>query len=191
MSRPSLIIVLAEDQRQKQLLYRYLRIAGIRPDQLRFHISPSGRGSAEQWVRRNFVVQVRKCRTRHAQTGMFVMLDADTKSVQQCLETLDEALESTGQKPVDRHQDPVARLIPKRNVETWILVLSQRGATPPVDENFDYKRTKTSEEWTDLVPAATATLADWTKRSAMLPANLIDSLRQGIEEIPRALAAQQ
>lgn len=187
MSKPSLVIVLAEDQRQQQFIYRYLKSADIRPSQIRFHISPSGRGSAEQWVRKSFVVQVRTCRARHAQTGMFVMLDADTNTVLERLRTLDEELGSAGQRPIDQDRDSIARLIPKRNIETWILVLSMQGRSQRVDEFSDYKPTKSSEDWTALIPAAAATLVAWMRPSATLPINLIDSLRQGIREIPYAL----
>jgi hypothetical protein len=190
MSKPSLVIVLVEDQRQRQLIYRYLKHAGIRQDQMRLQISPSGRGSAEQWVRNSFVVQVRKCRTRQARTGMLVMLDADSNSVDERLRALDEALVAGGQRPIDQNRDMIARLIPKRNVETWILVLSQKASAALLDEHSDYKRKRTEEEWTSLVPVAAATLSEWTSPSAALPDNLIDSLRRGISEIPRALTVR-
>jgi hypothetical protein len=118
---------------------------------------------------------------------MFVILDADTKTVQERLEALDDALRSAGQKPIDLNRDPIARLIPKRNVETWILVLNLEPTAPSADEEFDYKPTKSAEEWTALVPTAATTLLAWMRTSAMLRANLIDSLRRGIREIPRAL----
>lgn len=188
MSKPSLVIVLAEDQRQKQFIYRYLKNAGVRPGQIRLHVSPSGRGSAEQWVSRGFAIQVRKCRARHAQTGMFVMLDADTRTVQERLDELDQALLSAGQNPIDRNRDPIARLIPRRNVETWVLFLALKGvADPPIDETTDYKRTKDDEEWSEFIPIAAEKFFAWTRPSATLPTNLIDSLRRGIKEIPRAL----
>lgn len=190
MSKPSLVIVLAEDQRQKRLMYLFLKSAGVRPRQIRFHLSPSGRGSAEHWVRENFAEQVRVCRTRHAQTGMFVVLDADTMTVQERLDTLDRALLSVGQNPIDPNQDKIARLIPKRNVETWILFLTLKGeADPPIDETTDYKRTRTGEEWSALIPAAVETLCAWTRPSAALPTNLIAGLRLSVGEISRALSA--
>jgi hypothetical protein len=188
MSKPSFVIVLAEDQRQRQLIYRYLRTAGVLPAQIRFHISPSGRGSAEQWVRENFVVQVRTCRARHAQTSLFILLDADTNHVQDRLDVLDKALVSARQNPIDRKRDSIARLIFKRNVETWILFLAlEETVNPPIDEKIDYKQTKNAEEWSDLVPFAARTLFAWTKQSVAPPANLIDSLQRGIEEISRAI----
>lgn len=189
MSSPSLFYVLVEDQRQKRLLYRFLVRAGVRPHQMTFELSPSGHGSAEQWVRENFARQAEKCRERNrrATTGMFVMLDADTRTVQERLDVLNDALTCAGQAPIDRNRDRIARLIPKRNVETWILCLNQKGVVePPVNEDHDYKRTKASEEWSALILPAAETLFAWTRRGGT-PANLINSLRLGILETQRAL----
>jgi hypothetical protein len=194
MNSPSLVYVLVEDQRQKQFIYRFLSVAGLNSHQMTIEVSPSGRGSAEGWVRENFPRQVGKCRARNARasTGMFVLIDADAKTVQERLDALDQALVNAGQIPIDRKVDPIARLIPKRNVETWIFFLSLEGiAVPLVDEVQDYKHNKKTEQWSALIPAAATTLYAWTKSSAKLPVNLIDSLRQGIDEIPYALPARQ
>jgi hypothetical protein len=187
MNRPSWVYVLAEDKRQQQLIYRFLVAAGVNPRQVQFELSPAGQGSAEQWVRENFARQAGKCRARNARaaTGMFVITDADTRTVQERLNILDEALSAAGQTPIDASRDPIARLIPKRNVETWILVLGSKDTA--VEEVTDYKSTKTSEEWSALISSAAETLVAWTRPSATLPASLIDSLRRGVGEIPRAL----
>ncbi|MGB8262142.1 MAG: hypothetical protein WCE75_17420 [Terracidiphilus sp.] len=189
MSKPSRVYALVEDQRHKQLLYRFLVVCGFKAHEIEIELSPAGSGSAVQWVRENLVRQVGKCRQRNAssKTGMFVMLDADTRRVDDRLATLNTALEEAGQPPIDGARDPIARLIPKRNVETWILLLSAAPAeSAPVDEIQDYKNTKTAEEWSAAVPAAARTLDAWTKR-ADPPCGLIDSLRRGIREIPRAI----
>lgn len=119
---------------------------------------------------------------------MFVMQDADILTVQERLNALDEELASAGQPPVSREHDSIARLIPKRNVETWIHYLSTTGeVVPPVDEQQDYKRTRTLDEWSVLVSLAAEVLFAWTRPTAVLPENLIDSLRLGLQEIPHAL----
>jgi hypothetical protein len=194
MSSPSWLYVLIEDQRQKQFIYRFLAMAGLSSRQMTIEVSPAGKGSAEQWVRENFARQAGKCRARNARaaTGMIVMLDADMRTVRERLDALDDALECAEQQPIDENRDPIARLIPKRNVETWILCLSTRGTlAPPVDEERDYKLTKTSEEWSEAIPPAAGTLFAWTRPSSVLPENLIDSLRQGLREISRAIPANQ
>lgn len=192
MSSPSLVFVLVEDQRQLQLIYRFLLAAGFRRHQISLELSPSGRGSAEQWVRENFARQTGKCRARNirAATGMIAMLDADTRTVLERLDALDDALVCAGQQPIDRNLDPIARLIPKRNVETWILCLSMGGAgTPPIDEESDYKPTKNAEEWSALIPPAAETLFKWARTNQALSPDVIDSLARGLREIGRALPA--
>jgi hypothetical protein len=192
MSNPSLILVLAEDQRQQQLIYRFPVLAGIRPHQLSFQLSPSGRGSAEQWVRENFARLAAKCRARNARasTGMLALIDADNRSVEERRNELDRGLESIGHHPIDPNRDPIARLIPRRNIETWILYLSSSAtARPEVNETQDYKREKSAQEWSALIPRASEELYALTRSSITLPGNLIDSLRLGIEEIPRAITA--
>lgn len=187
MSRPSLVIVLAEDKLQGQFIYRYLKRAGVR-SYIRLILSPSGRGSAEHWVRKSFVVQVQKCRSRHAKTGLFVMLDADRESVAKHFAELDNALAAQSQPKVDPVHDAIARLIPKWSIETWILYLSSEGAIqPPVTEDKPYKKAKSPDGWTKLIPAAANVLFAWTRRGSVAPANLLDPLRSGLQEIPRAL----
>lgn len=194
MSSPSRVFGLVEDRRQEQLLYRYLICAGIRRDEIVINISPTAHGAAEQWVRTNFARFAKDCRRRNtrASTAMFVMLDADTQTVQERLDVLDRSLRDDGQQRFHPDRDPIARLIPRRNVETWILFLAEKGeAAPPIDEVIDYKHTKNSEEWSDLVPIAAQVLFEWTKPSAVPPANMIDSLHQGILEIRRVLPAER
>jgi hypothetical protein len=166
----------------------------MRRDEIVIDISPSAYGAAEQWVRVNFPRFTRECRRRNARasTAMFVFLDADTRTVQERLDILDISLREDGQLPFDSDRDRIVRLIPKRNVETWILFLAGRGsAEPPIDEIVDYKRTKDPDEWSDLIPVAAQVFFAWTKPSGALPANTIDSLRRGIMEIRRVLPAER
>lgn len=192
MSSPSLVLVLAEDQRHKQFIYRFLVKAGIGRHQMRIEVSPSGQGSAEQWVRNNFARQVRKCRSRSAgaSTGMFVLLDADNQSVREHMDELDAALVAEEQQGVDPKRDPVARLIPKWSIETWVLFLVSNGAfEPPLTEDKSYKELKTDEQWSELIPQASETLYVWSRSDVGRPQNLLDSLQSGLNEIPRALPA--
>jgi hypothetical protein len=190
MSSPSFVFALVEDQRQEQFIYRFLMKAGIGPHQMRIEVSPSGEGSGEQWVRKNFARQARICRARNANnaTGMFVLLDADKQSVQKHLSELDAALAAENQSKLDPAHDPIARLIPKWSIETWILFLSSNGiSATPVSEDIPYKGSKTEKQWNELIPQASETLYAWSRPAAILPENLIDSLRRGLQEIPRAL----
>lgn len=190
MNNPSRIFALVEDQRHRQFLYRFLLKRGLTAHQVVFEVAPSGRGSAEQWVRENFARQAGKCRARNkrAATGMFVVLDADTSGVEACRNVLNESLLSAQMTRFDARRDAIARLIPKRNIETWIHFLTAPGNDRDIDEEQDYKYSKTQEEWSHLVPNAAECLSTWSQDAAGAPENLIDSLRLGLQEIPRPFA---
>lgn len=124
MSKPSLVIVVLEDDYHEMLIRRYLINCGWERHAIRTHRSPSGRGSAESWVRQRFVNETIVYRRRQARalTALIVMIDADTRTVQDRLNQLNQALTDSGQQTV-ADTERIARLIPKRNVETWILCL--------------------------------------------------------------------
>ena len=195
MTKPSWIFVLAEDERQRQFIYRFLATEGYNLRQISFELSPSSQGSAEQWVRENFVRLAKKCRARNARhagqsTGMIVLQDADKRSVRNRLGELDAALVAASQLKYDPSKDTIARLIPKWSIETWILYLASTGAAKQsISEEKPYKDSRNKEQWSELIPQAATTLAEWTRPAAQLPESLIDSLRHGIEEIPRAAPA--
>ena len=92
MSKPSLVIVLLEDNRHKMLIYRFLKKRGkiLNEDQIRIQVSPSGSGSAENWVRKEFVKEATEYRRRQAraETALIVMIDADVHTVQERLRQL-------------------------------------------------------------------------------------------------------
>jgi hypothetical protein len=192
MSSPSLVYILAEDNRQQSFIRRFLLRVGIEGRRMVFAPIPDGRGSGKQWVRKRFADQVRICRRRNsrASTSMFAMMDADEMTVARCLNDLNDELITSGQPRVDANHDPIARLVPKWNIETWILFLvSDEAAKRFVIEGQDYKDSKRSEQWDQLVPQAVAALYEWTRPGAKLPDSLIDSLGSGLKEIPQALPA--
>jgi hypothetical protein len=145
---------------------------------IRIVLSPSGQGSAEAWVRKTFAKEVSAFRSRHAQTKLIVVIDADTGSVQDRLRQLDQTLRENGKEPVDATTEQIARLIPKRNIETWVLCLNGHA----VDEETNYKKTR--NDWNELIPQAAETLLDWT-RSGEPPNHCVDSLRNGVRELKR------
>jgi hypothetical protein len=190
MSSPSSAYALVEDKRHKQFIYRFLIHAGFNRNKITVDISPSGQGSGKQWVCKRFAQQVETCRKRNAKTStcMFTMIDADQLAVAKCMSDLDAALVAANQSKLDPARDPIARLIPKWSIETWILFLSSNGtANPPLSEDTPYKDSKTDGQWSELIPQAGKTLFAWTRSVASRPANLLDSLQRGLDEIPRAL----
>ncbi len=178
MVKPSQVILLVEDSRQRQFLFRYLRKLGYGTHEMRIELSPPGKGSAEQWVREQFAAEVQALRRRQAQTKLIVIIDADTHTVQQRLDQLDQSLRNAGVSAI-ADDEGIARLVPKRNIETWIRCLND----VQVDEDTDYKRQ--SDQWTDLIRAAVGTLFGWTRPNAPTPPFCVESLRMGIRELQR------
>jgi hypothetical protein len=179
MAKPSQIILLVEDSRHKQFIFRYLRRLGFGERAVRIRMSTSGRGSAEQWVREQFAIEVSACRRRQAQTKLIVLIDADTYTVQQRIRQFDQALQDAGHLLIDNGTDEVARLVPKRNIETWIFCLND----VPVEEHTDYKNRR--NDWNDTIAAAAATLHLWSRPNAVVPPSCVESLQIGIRELQR------
>jgi hypothetical protein len=78
VAKPSQIILLLEDSHHEQFIFRYLRKLNYGTHAIRIVRSPSGAGSAEQWVRDQFAVEVEAYRNRQAKTKLIVLVDADT-----------------------------------------------------------------------------------------------------------------
>ena len=161
MSDPSLAILIVEDDHHERLIRRYLQKRGMK-GRIRVESSPSGTGSAEQWVRKTFVKEVSVCRKRHAKTALVVVVDADSGTVHGRLKQLDQALQAAGTDPIDSANEQIARLVPKRNIETWILCLNSKA----VDEVADYRK---GSHWGKLIPQAAETLLQWTQSSEAPP----------------------
>jgi hypothetical protein len=178
MPNRSQAIVLVEDEHHKMLLYRYLLRRGLSRHDITIKPAPAGEGSAEQWVRANFATEVRAHRIRRARTtaALIVIIDADTHTLAARLAQLDQELSRAG-VPALRPDEPVARLVPKRNVETWILCLNDHH----VNEAMNYK--DGGRDWNELIPTAAETLFQWTRPNTDLPQHCTDSLNRGIIDL--------
>lgn len=175
-----MVVVVVEDDRHRMLIYRYLRRRGLSSHEIRTKPSPSGRGSAEQWIREMYAMEVKAYRTRQARaaSALIVMIDADTHTVQGRLTQLGQSLKESGLREI-RSAEQIARLVPKRNVETWILCLTEHA----VDEETDYKRM--NHDWHELITHASERLFHLTGANAVLPKNCLNSLRNGVNELNR------
>jgi hypothetical protein len=177
MSKPSQVILLVEDRRHQQFIRKYLRRLGLEAHAMRFEIAPSGAGSAENWVRERFPLEVVAYRRRQPQTRLIVLIDADVLTVQQRIRQLDQALREGDVAAIDENVEHIARLVPKRNIETWILCLNQQA----VDEDIDYKRPR--NDWSGLIASGIETLYDWTRPNVAIPPSCVESLQSGIREL--------
>jgi hypothetical protein len=185
MSKPTAVIVLCEDNRTFSFTRSYLKKCGIRSG-----IRPviSQRGSGFTFVVNSFPAQVNAYRLAKARihTWLIAVVDADTGTVAQRLGEMDRKLAQAQEQRVRAmhiQDEKIARLVPRRNIETWILALNASS----VDETENYKEIihKSNEDWAVLIPAAAETFFTFTRKDAVLPDNLIDSLRLGIDEMHR------
>lgn len=177
MSNPARAAVLAEDSRHQQFARFYLKRRGIHD--IRFLPLPSGRGSGEQFVRKNYAkeVQDHRLRAARAKKSFVVLIDADNNSVAQRHKHLADELAMAA---LDARTDieRIAHLIPKRHIETWILCLNGEA----VDEETSYRaRTIDPTE----VASAAETLFTWSRRNADIPLHRIPSLASAIPEVQR------
>jgi hypothetical protein len=181
MTKPSQVIILVEDNRHQQLILRYLRRVGLELHAMRFVPSPPGTGSGEQWVREQFAQEVAAYRSRraHAETKLICRHRRGHTQPSGAPGANGPGVQDASVRGLDINTEQVARLIPKRNVETWILGLNE----VQVDEVTDYKRTH--NDWAALIRTAAVTLFEWTRPNARIPASCVDSLQHGIRELSR------
>jgi hypothetical protein len=179
MSNSARVVVLAEDSCHQRFARRYLERLGYQGNEIRFLPLPSGRGCGEQFVRNKYPEEVQDHRRRAArsQKALVVLIDADTQTVIRRQTDLREELTSAHLEPRGE-AERIVHLIPKRNIETWILCLT--GDT--VDEDTDYRHDKTIGP--RIAPAA-ATFFDWSRPNATTPSQCLPSLTAAVPEIRR------
>jgi hypothetical protein len=172
MTKVSRVTVLAEDRNH---LRHYLRRLGYGQHEIVLERIPSGGGSGEQWVRDNYPRMVRELRRRSARaaSALIVVIDADNHEPAKRQHQLEEALDSARSDG-----ERIANLIPKRNIETWILCLDGKA----VNEVEDYSKSHGIED--RIGPAARA-FFDWARANAIPPSHCIPSLYAAIPEAQR------
>lgn len=168
------VTILSEDKHHQRFVYRYLRKAGFGAREIILVDLPGDSGGAgDQWVLDRYATAVREHRRRAAKGALIVVIDADVNEVGHRTRQLDGLLRTAG---LDPHGDgeAIIHLIPRRNIETWILHLNGQS----VDEVNDEKRPGVDK----MVPDAAATLFEWGGNP---PAHCLPSLRAAIQELKR------
>jgi len=186
MSRRSLVTILAEDQQQQRFAYRYLKQRGYLPHEIHAEELPK-KGSGEQWVRLRYANNVAAYRTQadSPRTGLVVMIDADTGVIARRGKQLNTALTEAGSHSRGPNEK-IAHLIPKRNVETWILCLNDRRPNgQPVNEEEDYKHHSEARNIDELIRPAVEAFHAWSRSNVVPPAHCVPSLRSAIPEVRR------
>ncbi len=119
------IVLLCEDSQHDVFMRRFLQKMGWNNRSLKPKISPSGEGSAEQWVREQFLNELIIYRERQAKaaSALIVMIDADLLTLRDRIKDFQNECASQS-IPFRRATEAVAIAIPKRNIETWIHFLN-------------------------------------------------------------------
>lgn len=173
------MVVLAEDLRQQRFVRRYLYRVGYRPHEIRDEPLASGKGSGEQWVRERYrtAVGAYRSETKLIGTALIVVIDADKVGVAKRHQQLADSLRR-GKMIVGRDDnEPIVHLIPKRNMETWVLCVTGME----VDEETDYHRRRID----DQIDNAARAFFDGSRRKVTPPDHWIASLLSAIPEVQR------
>lgn len=130
------IVVLCEDRQQEVFARHFLKKRGFTGN-MRYSVCPEGSQSGEQFVRSRYPMEVKAYRSKasYLSIGLVVVIDADTKTVQERLNQLDDALRADEQE-IRQPKEAIAVFVPKRNIETWIHYLQGNA----VDEEGEYQK---------------------------------------------------
>ena len=115
------VVLLCEDEQSACFARRFLKRRGFSAYELREVISPTGKGSGEQFVRERFPDELRAYRDAK-NTALIAITDADTMTVQDRIGTLEKQCREN-QVAVRRPDEAVLMMIPGRNIETWLAYL--------------------------------------------------------------------
>ncbi|MBF0497669.1 MAG: hypothetical protein HQK58_14015 [Deltaproteobacteria bacterium] len=131
------LVLLCEDSQHEAFIRRFLKGMGWNTRELRVEKSPSAGGSAEQWVRQKFPIELRVYRQRRqrAASALITIIDADVSSVHDRITEFEDECNSKG-IPFRERDEAVAIVVPKRNIETWIHYLNGEE----VNEEYNYPK---------------------------------------------------
>jgi hypothetical protein len=142
VSRPVQLVLLCEDQQHEVFLRRFFKEMGWELRELRVEKAPGGRGSAEQFVRRRFPVELTAHRSRGGSHVLVTMIDGDRHGDDGRRRQLDAACREA-ETAVRGRSERVVLAVPTRTSESWFAYLD--GET--VDEGRpDYPRLGRSRE---------------------------------------------
>jgi len=135
------IVILCEDRQQEVFARHFLEKRGFR-GLFRPKICPLGSQSGEQYVRTQYLLEVKAYRqNRHrVSIGLVVLIDADKLTLQARLNQLARILSEDSQ-PSRQPDEAIAVFVPKRNIETWIHYLQGKA----VNELQEYSKFEKDE----------------------------------------------
>jgi len=141
MSRKAQLVLICEDQDHESFARRFLNRAGWSTRRLRVERVPPPQGSAEQYVRKRFPVELTAYRSNRQRVTerLVVFIDGDNRGASHRLDELDQACRSSGIEPRAK-DEKVAIFVPTWNIETWLAYLS--GLEEVDESKGDYPRLK-------------------------------------------------
>jgi hypothetical protein len=173
------IVILCEDAQAACLLRRFFHECKIAI--VKEVTAPAGLGSGEKFVRQRYPTELDYCRRRKSK--LMVCTDADTLSLQQREQQLDEACREAKQSPRSR-DDQVALFIPKRNIETWLEFLTGNLG---VNEEENYSSTGPHRPDKKRCQQAAEELYQYCKGLKNPPTSLPSLQSACVNEAPRVI----
>lgn len=179
--KASKVIAICEDSQHRAFLYRMLKQSGFSRYDISIDNAPKGSGSAEQFVRDRYPIEVKAHRSKanSLEVRLVVMTDADSYTFQQRQQQLARSLRLAGMQRRDP-KECIALLIPRRNIQTWIRNLLGKS----VDETTAYAKFDKGPRKSVYHPAVDQ-LLEYLKNG--VPISLPDSLRRGCKELEQRL----
>ena len=177
-TRKAEIVVLCEDVKHKTFMVRYLKSLGFNTRQIRTKLPRAGRGAGEQWVRESYPewAGAQRRRANHTGTSLIVVIDADTLSVDQRRQQLDEGLRNAG-LAMRSSEERIAFVIPRRNIETWVHFAQTRAIDETTDFKLRYRDAKLCREAANVVLDACRSSTDQSSIPPSLAAACLELRR--------------
>ncbi|HLX65190.1 MAG TPA: hypothetical protein VKX17_28235 [Planctomycetota bacterium] len=148
MSKDAVFITLLyEDVQHRSFASRFLKERKFDTRKLREVAIKPGKGSAEQFVREQFIKELKwfRARSSRAATCLIVIADADKLTVQDRLDWFEKICRD---EPIQFRTptEKFAFIIPKRNIETWLAYLrGEEVVELAADDQDKYPKYKKEE----------------------------------------------
>ena len=184
--RSATFVVICEDVQHAAFAHRFLRLLGIKNQHdLRIEYCRPGQRDAKQWIRDELPGELQgfrryNAKNRSSRRVLFVMADADDKTVEQRITSLTSKC-----NPKPNTSENVCFIIPHWAIETWIMYL--RGESVDESEKIlsRHKLRAPRACWPQVKQ-----LKDMCD-SDSLPKSTPDSLRKACTEFQRIRSALQ
>lgn len=127
------VLILCEDKAHKDFIMGFCEELGWSRGKIYSYIHPGDKGSAEQWVRENYVKMLMSFRKRESENViLLVMIDADKFSPEQRRTSLEQLAPR-------KRGEAVAVLVPARNIQSWFAYLDGNFKAEAIDLKNSYK----------------------------------------------------